>query len=277
MAGGGYMGKAYDIDLTRGTVKDLVVDPNDRKLYLGGKGLATRLLLDHTEPGLDPFDERMVLIFATGPVTGSAAPQSNRFVVTTKSPLTGAVGSSTSGGNFATKLKQAGVDLILVRGKAEKPVLIKITEEGVAIEDAAHLWGKGAQETQALLPKPFGKAVIGPAGENRVRFASVVSQERIAGRAGTGAVMGSKNLKAIIANGKRKMPIHDEEKFRALQKSMTKFLRSHPSTGEMLPNLGTANIVRTAAGRNILPVRNFQAGSDHRMKEADWGIRRSSP
>jgi aldehyde:ferredoxin oxidoreductase len=259
---GGYMGKALDIDLTRGTVTELHIPAEDRRLYLGGKGLATRLLYDHTPPGMDPFDEAMPLIFATGPVTGTAAPQSNRFVVTTKSPLTGAVGSSTCGGNFATKLKKAGVDVVLLRGKAKKPVYVEITEGGVEIKDAKKLWGLGAAATQAALPKAFGKAVIGPAGENKVRFAAIVSEERIAGRCGVGAVMGSKNLKAVIANGRVKTPIEDKEAFKALQKSHTKFLLDHPMTGDVLPKLGTANIVMSAAGRGILPVRNFSAGTD---------------
>lgn len=262
--GGGYMNKAYDIDLSSGEVRDLPIDPRDRELYLGGKGLATRLLHDHTRPGLDPFDEEMVIIFSTGPMTGTAAPQSNRFVVTTKSPLTGGIGSSTCGGNFATKLKKAGVDHVLVRGRAKTPVYIEITEAGAVIKDASHLWQKGTQETQALLPKAFGKAVIGPAGENGVRFAAIVSEERVAGRCGTGAVMGKKNLKAIIANGNKKVPIDDPASFKKLQKKMTEFLRSHPMTGGKLPELGTANIVNTAAGHNILPVNNFQRGRDER-------------
>ena len=208
-----------------------------------------------------------MIIFSTGPMTGTAAPQSNRFVVTTKSPLTGAIGSSTCGGNFATKLKKAGVDLVLVRGKAKKPVYIEITEAGAAIKDAAHLWGKGALETQKLLPAAFGKAVIGPAGENLVRFACVVSEERVAGRTGCGAVMGSKNLKGIIANGNRKVEIAEKDKFKSLQKWMTKFLATHPMTGEILPRLGTANLVLTTAGRNILPVRNFSRGTDLRAMQ----------
>jgi aldehyde:ferredoxin oxidoreductase len=264
---GGYMGKALQIDLSSGRIEALPIDPEMRDLYLGGKGIGTRLLYDHTRPGLDPYDEEMVIIFSTGPMTGTAAPQSNRFVVTTKSPLTGAVGSSTCGGNFATKLKKAGFDLVMVRGKSKDPVYIEITEAGAAIKDASHLWGKGAYETQALLPKASGKAVIGPAGENLVRFACIVSEERVAGRTGCGAVMGAKKLKAIIADGKKKVEIEQKEVFKEFQKWMTKFLLTHPMTGDILPRLGTANLVLTTAGRNILPVNNFQKGSDLRAME----------
>lgn len=260
---GGYMNKSYDVDLSTGEVKDLPISEEDRRLYLGGKGIGVRLLYDHTEAGLDPYDERMPLIFATGPVTGTAAPQSNRFVVITKSPLTGAIATSTCGGNFATKLKKAGVDVLMVRGRAKEPVYLEVTEEGVAIKDAKGIWGMGIVETQAALPKKFGKAVIGPAGENKVRFAAIVSEERFAGRTGVGAVMGDKRLKAVIADGNAKVPIVDPSAFKAFQKKITKFTRDHPMTGGILPRLGTANIVMPAAGRNILPVRNFQKGSDH--------------
>jgi aldehyde:ferredoxin oxidoreductase len=264
---GGYMNKAYDIDLSTGQIKDLPISEEDRRLYLGGKGLATRLLYDQTSPGLDPYSEEMVIIFSTGPVTGTAAPQSNRFVVTTKSPLTGGIANSTCGGNFATKLKRAGVDLVLVRGKADKPVYVEITEEGAEIKDATHLWGKGTMEVQAELPKAFGKAVIGPAGENKVRYACVVSEERVAGRTGCGAVMGAKNLKGIIANGKQKVGVSDPEGYKGYKKQITKFLLDHPMTGGILPRLGTANIVMTASGRNILPVFNFSQGTHHRAPE----------
>ena len=264
---GGYMHKAYDIDLSSGQITELEINPDDRARYLGGKGLGTRLLYDHSEPGLDPYDEAMPIIFSTGPVTGTAAPQSNRFVVTTKSPLTGGIGTSTCGGRFATKLKKAGVDVVMVRGKANHPVYVEITEEGAAIKDAAHLWGKGAHETQQQLPKGFGKAVIGPAGEHRVRYACIVSDDRVAGRTGCGAVMGAKNLKAIIANGKRRVEIADREAHSALRKSITKYLLAHPMTGGILPRLGTANLVNTTAGRNIQPTHNFQRGSDHRAVE----------
>jgi aldehyde:ferredoxin oxidoreductase len=264
---GGYMNRAYDVDLSSGRIAELTIPAAVRDLYLGGKGIGTRLLYDYTAAGLEPFSEEMVLIFSTGPVTGSAAPQSNRFVVSTKSPLTGAVANSTCGGSFATALKRAGVDLLLVRGRAAHPVYLRVTEEGVTIEDGRELWGKGTLATQAALPKAFGKAVIGPAGENLVRYAGIVSGDRIAARTGCGAVMGYKRLKAVIAHGERKLPIDDPDAHKVLQRATNKFLRGHPMTGKKLPNLGTANIVAAAAGRNVLPVHNFQRGSDPRAPQ----------
>ncbi|HUU02493.1 MAG TPA: aldehyde ferredoxin oxidoreductase family protein [Myxococcota bacterium] len=259
---GGCMNQFLDVDLTSGKIETKPVNPADQELYIGGRGLGARLLYDETKPGLDPFDEEMVIIFSVGPLTGTAAPQSNRFIVTTKSPLTGAIADSHCGGNFATKLKKAGYDYIIVRGKSKNPVYLEITEEGGRIKDASHLWGQGTRATQEALPASFGKAVIGPAGENKVRYACIVSQTRVAGRCGTGAVMGAKNLKAIIADGKRKVPVARPEEYQQLQKEIIKFLLAHPMTGRILPELGTANLVMTTAGRNIIPTRNYQAGQD---------------
>jgi aldehyde:ferredoxin oxidoreductase len=264
---GGTMNRMLEVDLTSGSIETKRLDRQDLELYLGGRGLGVRLLYDHTAPGLDPYDEKMALIFSAGPLVGTSAPQSNRFVVTTKSPLTGGIGDSHCGGNFATKLKKAGYDAVLIRGRAPKPVFLQITDEEVAIKDAAHLWGEGTRQTQEALPDKFGMAVIGPAGENLVRYACIVSQTRVAGRTGIGAVMGSKNLKAIIANGKQKIPIAQPEAYKKLQQEITKFLAAHPMTGGILPELGTANLVMTTAGRNIIPTRNFQAGQDTRTPQ----------
>ena len=259
---GGSMNQYLDVNLSTSEIKERRFDRRDQELYVGGRGLGIRMLYDETEPGLDPFDENMVLIFSVGPLTGTAAPQSNRFVVTTKSPLTGTLADSHCGGNFATKLKKAGYDAVLIRGKSPKPVYLEITEAGAEIKDAAHLWGQGTRDTQDALPESAGKAVIGPAGENRVRFACIVSENRVAGRGGTGAVMGAKNLKAVVADGKKPVPIAQPEEYKKLQKDITKFLLDHPMTGQILPELGTANLVMTTAGRNIIPTRNFQAGQD---------------
>ncbi len=261
---GGNLGRYLDVDLSAGTIVVKHTDPQDEELYVGGRGMGVRMLYDNTPGGLDPFDERMVLIFSVGPLTGTNAPQSNRFIVTTKSPLTGCIGDSHCGGNFATKLKKAGYDAVLLRGRSERPVYLEIDEDDVILKDASHLWGKTTSETQAALPDQFGKAVIGPAGENRVRYACIVSQHRVAGRCGTGAVMGSKNLKAIIANGKKKTPIARPEAYKELQRNLSAYLKNHPMTGSILPDLGTASLVMTCAGRNIIPTRNFQAGQDLR-------------
>jgi aldehyde:ferredoxin oxidoreductase len=263
----GYKSYLLDINLTDGNFSKKEISREHQNQYVGGRGLGARLLYDETKPGLDPFDQDMVLIFSVGPLTGTSAPQSNRFVVTTKSPLTGTIADSHCGGSFATKLKKAGYDAVIIRGKSNKPVYIEIDEDDIQIKDASHLWGKTTTETQQALPENYGKAVIGPAGENKVRYACIVSQNRVAGRGGTGAVMGEKNLKAVIATGRKKSFIALRDKFRDLQQSIAKLVTSHPMTGNILSNLGTANLVMTTAGRNIIPTRNYQAGHDPKTPE----------
>jgi aldehyde:ferredoxin oxidoreductase len=258
----GSMGRYLDVDVGTRTVTTKLFGAEDLRLYLGGRGLGIRLLYDNTRPGLDPYDPEMVLVFSVGPLTGTGAPQSNRFVVTTKSPLTGGLADSHCGGSFATKLRKAGFAALVVRGRSEKPVTLQVKQDGVEFLDASDLWGLGTMETQARLPKGSGMAVIGPAGENLVRYAAIVSQTRLAGRGGVGAVMGAKRVKAIIADGTCDVEVADRERFKALQKGEIAYYKEHPLLGTVLPRLGTANLVMTTAGRNIMPTRNFQAGQD---------------
>ncbi len=264
---GGHMNCILYVDLGEATHEQQRPDPELLDLYLGGRGLGIRLLYDLTEPGMDPYDPRMPLIFSAGPLTGTNAPQSNRFVVTTKSPLTGFLADSHCGGSFATKLRKAGYDALVIRGRAPRPVILEIEEDRVELKDAGELWGMDTDEAEARLPKAFGKAVIGPAGENQVRYACIVSGHRVAGRGGVGAVMGAKNLKAVIANGKKKIPVADPEAYKKMRKAQTQLLAKHPATGRILPDLGTASLVMVTAGRNIIPTRNYQAGQDRSSHE----------
>jgi aldehyde:ferredoxin oxidoreductase len=258
----GYAGRILDVDLSSHTFAFRPLDEEIARLYVGGKGYATRLLYDMTEAGIDPLGPGNVLIFATGPLNGSVAPQSNRFAVVTKSPLTGGIGNATCGGSFAYGMKKAGIDILIIRGKSEKPVRLEIDgdESQVAFIDAGELWGKGTYETQERLGKKKDHAVIGQAGENLVRFAGIVSGERIAGRTGTGAVMGSKQLKAITVSGKRKLEMDDPEAFKQYTAWVRDMFRDHPVLGHQMKDFGTGNIVMTTNGRNILPTRNFQRG-----------------
>jgi len=258
----GYAGRVLEIDLTTKTHSYQPLDEETAKLYIGGKGYGTRLLYDSTEAGIDPLGPGNPLIFATGPLNGSVAPQSNRFAVVTKSPLTGGIGNATCGGSFAYAMKRAGADLIVVTGRAERPTRIEIDgkTDTVTFLDASDLWGKGTYETQSLLDKKLKHAVIGPAGENMVRYAGIVSNERIAGRSGVGAVMGSKNLKAISLEGNRKLEMDDAEAFKAYTKTVRELFAEHPHLGSSMKRFGTAGIVNTTNARNILPTRNFQRG-----------------
>jgi aldehyde:ferredoxin oxidoreductase len=151
-----------------------------------------------------------------------------------------------------------------VRGRAEKPVYVEIEDGTAEVKDATHLWGLGTQDTQAKIGKRFGVACIGQAGENQVLYSGIVSQERVAARTGLGAVMGSKNLKAIAARGKQRPQMGDSDRFKAVSRETTQYKKDHPMTGSILPRLGTANLVLTTAAHNILPTRNFTAGRDPR-------------
>lgn len=257
---GGYMGKVLKLNLSTMQTGEYPWTDQDRELYLGGKIMAAKILYDNVNAALDPLSEDNIIVFTTGPLTGSGAPSSSRFNISTISPLTGCLTSSNCGGSFGFHLKKAGYDGIVISGKAKKPVWIEITDESIVFHDAADLWGKTTGETQTLLGSKGGKAVIGPAGENLVRYASVFSQERAAGRGGAGAVMGSKNLKAILARGKQKTRLLDKDKTRELNKEWTQQLKNHPMTGKILPQLGTANLLRKMQKHNMLATRNFRYG-----------------
>ncbi len=258
----GYAGRILEVDLEKRTHTFKPLDEGTARLYIGGKGYGTRLLYDMTEPGIDPLGPKNPLIFATGPLNGSVAPQSNRFAVVCKSPLTGAIGNAACGGSFAYGMKRGGIDILICKNQSAKPVRLEIDGDRSEVRfiDADDLWGKGTYATQEALDKKKHHAVIGPAGENKVLYAGIVSEERIAGRTGVGAVMGSKRLKAISINGSRKLEMDNEEKFKEYTKWLRDHFRDHPVLGGLLKRCGTANIVNTTNARNILPTHNFKYG-----------------
>lgn len=257
---GGYMGKVLKIDLSNRETSQYPWSDKDRELFLGGKIMAAKIIFDNVKKGTESFSKDNYLVVSTGPLTGTGAPASSRFNISTLSPLTGLLTSSNCGGSFGLYLKKAGYDALVITGKSETPVWIEITEEEVKFHDAADLWGKTTSATQELLGKNRGKIVIGPAGENQVRYAGIFSEERAAGRGGTGAVMGSKNLKAIVAYGNKRPAINAPEKTKEIFKEWVSMLRNHPLTGEQLPKLGTAGLVSLMHNRKILATRNFKHG-----------------
>lgn len=260
----GYMGEALWIDLTKGEAKPFEISDRDRYLFIGNKGIAAKILWDHLEPGIDPLGEKNLLVVSTSPMTGTGGPCTSRFNVSCKGPLTGGILASNSGGSFGIQLKRAGYDLIVLAGKAPKPVYIEINEEGAKIHDADDLWGLDTEAVQEEMVKRHGKAagrlVIGPGGENMVRFACIMSGERATGRGGAGAVMGSKNVKAVVANGKKKIPVTNEE-YKEFNKSWIKYLKDHPVTGKELPEFGTSGHLGRCNERGVLPTKNYSAGS----------------
>lgn len=256
----GFMGEILDVDLSTGKISQYPVSDDDYALLLGGKGLGARILYDIIPAGADPLGPENAMVFTTGVLNGTGAPCSSRFNVSTKNALTHGIASANSGGTFGTYLKWAGYDGIIVRGQADHPVWIEIVNNTIKIHDARHLWGLDTKTTEDALPSKVGKVVIGPAGENLVRYASIMSGHRVLARCGVGAVMGSKQLKAITAGGCRRVPIHDREGFAKAVAGWTKVLRSHPTTGVQLPAYGTAALANVTNATHTFGTRNFSSG-----------------
>jgi aldehyde:ferredoxin oxidoreductase len=258
----GYTGKILDINLTTGKIGTYEVSDRDRERFIGGRFLTTKILWDELAAGIDPLSPENIMIVMTSPLTGTGAPSSSRFDISAKSPLTEAIGHSNSGGNFGMHLKRAGWDGIIIRGKAAHHVYIDIEDDTVQILDAAGLWGMNTEEAQhAMGEKNAGKLVIGPAGENLIKYSIIVSQDRAHGRSGMGAVMGSKNLKGISARGTKKIELHDPEGFKKTIRKWIKMLKAHPATGDMAPRYGTSGFLKSISDHNALPTKNFSSGT----------------
>jgi aldehyde:ferredoxin oxidoreductase len=255
--------RIVEIDLSTGESTVIKVSDKHRKLYLGGKGLGLRLLADRLKPGIDPLSEENVLVINTGVYMSSNVPCSARFNAVTKSPLTGIVVSSSCGGPFGMALKKAGFDGLIVKGKASEPSQI-IIKDKVEILSAANLWGMDTHETQEALKldRTSGALVIGPAGENKVFYANACSGHRFLGRGGIGAVLGSKNIKAIVAVGeKMKLVGVKDADLQVVKKTGTKFINSNRVTSVEYRNYGTNSHINQCNKAEILPVRNFKDGS----------------
>jgi len=256
-----------DIDLTTGKISTVAISQKDRRDFLGGKGLATKLLFDHVKPCIDPLSPENILVMMTGPTAGTPSPAGGRFTVMCKSPLTGIFAASYVGGKFGISLKKAGYDGIMIRGRSDHPVTISINNGETTIKDASDSWGMDTYDFQETHKKEGDWVVIGPAGENLVRYAVIASDKRIAGRCGMGAVMGSKNLKGIVAKGNRKIKVVDPGRFKKALKVARKKVLAHDNTGRRLRELGTAQNVRVFGNASIMPVRNF--GKSHFDKMDD--------
>ena len=213
----GYFGKFLKIDLTNSLTEELPISDEDQKKYVGGSTLAAKMIYDHVKPGMDPLSPENPIIFATGPFTGSNVPMVSRAAICGISPGTGLWGEATTGGKFPMRLKGTGYDGIVITGKAENPVYVYIKEGSAEFHDASHLWGKGdIYETQEKIKSEVGKtasvACIGTGGEKLIHYSNIMNDEgRAAGRCGMGALMGSKNLKALVVSGKIRTEIANPE------------------------------------------------------------------
>jgi aldehyde:ferredoxin oxidoreductase len=257
---GGYMGKVLQINLTDETISDYHISDRERKLFIGGKTMAAWILNKLLTGKEEALSEDNHLVIMTGPLTGTGAPSTSRFDISTLSPQTGFLTSSNCGGTFGYFLKKAGYDGIILSGKCRQHVWIEIVNEHVAFHDAESLWGRETTAAQEGLPPHTGKIVIGPAGEHLVRYSSIVSGERVAGRAGVGAVLGSKNVKAVTVFGTHDVPIAHPAEMKKHNKSWYRYLVSHPLCGDFLPRLGTAGLVSPMQMRHMLATRNYRYG-----------------
>ena len=260
---GGYAGRILYVDLTDGSIEKRPLDRAFLLRYIGGRGFTSRILYDELAPGTDPFSPENRLILATGPLNGTPAPSASRLVVAAKSPLTGGLGDASSGGYWAPELKYAGFDAIVVKGCSREPVYLWIQDGEAKIRRANHLWGQRIHETSQLLKEEIGDddihvCSIGPGGENRVRYACVVTDEEgVAGRCGIGAVMGSKGLKAIAVRGALDVPIADPVRFRQAIDAYRETLAGEVWT-DVLRRLGTPNLVAHRQKLGIWGAKNFQ-------------------
>ena len=261
----GYMGKVMMVDLTTETVTEYPWSDEQRELYLGGKIMAARILCDHLTGKEEAFSEENWIVISTGPLSGTGAPSSARFNISALSPQTGILASSNCGGSFGLYLKRAGYDALILKGKCQSHKWLEIVEDQFIFHDADDLWGTKTGECQKLLSgkvstKKFGKLCIGPAGENQVLYAGIISDERASGRTGLGAVMGWKNLKAITASGNHTVEVYDKEKSKEWIKKWFAYLQAHPLTGSQLPKLGTAGLVSSMQACGLLSTKNYSAG-----------------
>ncbi len=256
-----FRGKILKVDLTKKSVSEEYINPRDIVKYIGGRGLSVRILSDELDAKTDPLSAKNIVIFMTGPLTG-IAPASGRCSVASKSPLTGTIFDSNVGGTFGYELRKTGYDGVIVTGKSEGPVYLEITDNHAELKDAGHLWGKTTGDvTKTLESEKFKVACIGPAGENLVLYSSIIIDgSRAAGRGGLGAVLGSKNFKAIALRGTQKIEPANEYAFSEQRKRFTEILRGHPLTGDSLGRFGTLVLMNPMNKHGILPVNNFQEG-----------------
>jgi aldehyde:ferredoxin oxidoreductase len=262
-----YRSTFLKIDLSKKEATGVPIESRVVKDFIGGRGFGIEYMYRALKPGTDPFSPDNILLLLPGVLGGTSAPGFSRWIAMTKSPLTGAYIRSVSGGTFGAAVKNRGYEFIAIHGKADHPVYIYLSKDGVEFLNAADLWGLDTFETQDMLWAKHGKgrthtACIGPAGENLVRFAAIINEKRAAARGGVGAVMGSKNLKALVINttGGGTPPLHDRTQFLKLVRDHNEALKTHDRR-KNLTTYGTTLMTLRMHEMGIFPVKNFQEGS----------------
>mgnify|MGYP006159201301 FL=1 len=260
-----WAGKILRVNLTAGTVKTEPLNMEWARAYLGSRGLGSKYLISEVDPKVDPLSAENKLIWATGPLTGTMASTGGRYTVITKGPLTGAIACSNSGGYWGAELKMAGWDMVIVEGQSAKPVYLYINDDVAELRDASHLWGQTVWKTEEILKTSLQDPLvrvssIGQAGENKVLYAAIVNDlHRAAGRSGVGAVMGSKNLKAIAVRGTKGVGnIRDPKAFMKATFEKKKILAENAVTGQGLPAYGTQVLMNVINEIGALPTRNHR-------------------
>ena len=262
MINGGYMGKVLRVNLTTKNISVEDLSEQMAKDFMGGAGFGVKYIYDEVPANADPLGEENKLVFAVGPLSGTASPCSSRMALATKSPQTGTIAVALSGGYFPVEFKYAGYDVLIVEGKSEKPVYLYINDDKVEIRSAEKLWGMDTVDTQTLIKhmlhnQNFRIACIGPAGENLSKMASVINERRAFGRKGVGAVMGSKNLKAIAVRGTKEVSIADKDAFKQAINQTLAAMKASPVLYPHFAKGGTPIVVDGTSAMGIFPANNF--------------------
>jgi len=260
----GNMGKILEVDLGSGGMEELELEDEVYRDYIGGSALAARLLYERGDLEADPLDPEALLIFMAGPLTGVGMSGSSRFAAAARSPLTGFYGDSSCGGNFGPEMKRCGYDGIILKGSSEKPAYLLMDDEGARLDRAEDLWGKDVYEVTDILKERHGKnarvIAVGPASENGVRYGSIHNDYgHVLGRAGMGTVMASKNLKAVVARGKKKMEFKDEQAFKEVREAFKETIDGS-ITMQAMGALGTAANMEAMMLQGDVPTKNWSIG-----------------
>jgi len=252
------------VNLTEKKIQREEIDRSLTLKFLGGRGMGSKILFDELKPSTEPLSPENKLLILAGPLVGTGAPWCVKYTALTRSPLSGTILMSLAGGFFGPNLRFAGYDGLVIEGSAKEPSYLWIHEGKTELRAAPHLWGKNTEDCQEAIRKELGDdrvqiACIGPAGEKAVRFASIISGKRAAGRGGAGAVLGAKNLKAIAVQGSRKVPVMEAERFEELQRAIRKKAREAERL-KVFGKFGTPKNLVIVNGRGLFPTRNFQGG-----------------
>jgi aldehyde:ferredoxin oxidoreductase len=264
MVSGGYAGKVLRINLSDRTAKEEQLSEEMARDFIGGAGFGIKHLFDEVKPGIDPLGPDNILVFAPGPFTGAGVPCSSRMAVTGKSPLTGAVGMALSGGEFPTEIKYAGWDAIIIEGEADEPTYVAIRGKDVRFRDAKNCWGTLTFDCQQIIKDELNDqnvrvCCIGPAGEHLSKMACIINERRAVGRKGLGAVMGSKNLKAIAVRGTEPVAIASEKKYKKARTALLKAFKESPVLYPEFSHHGTPMVTDLTGAMGVLPAKNWSA------------------